>query len=202
MKKFFAVLISIVLTSSFSFADVEVDKYPTKPAPVKGNYFLHTGFVFDAVLDTAIFSFNSIVPAVASVEYDVRFLDKVMIPKGTKLIAICNASKGINRVILTFQTMVFPNGQEIPFSGIALHTDGSGGIPGKVTKNDKKKLPVKTLLDVGAGTLAATGGVLASGLASGMKGITQQEMDEVYDYYIEIQKGTQIQIFVDRRIEY
>jgi type IV secretory pathway VirB10-like protein len=201
MKRLLAAFIVLTSVVSFAFTDVDVNDYPTKPQLVKGNFFLHTGFVFDAVLDTAIFSFNSIVPAVASVEYDVRFLDKVMIPKGTKLIAICSASKGINRVILTFQTMVFPNGQEIPFSAIALHIDGSGGIPGKVTKNDKKKLPVKTLLDVGAGTLSATGGVF-SGLASGMKGITQQEMDEVYDYYIEIQKGTQIQIFVDRRVEY
>jgi hypothetical protein len=45
MKRFLTIFVVLALALSSSFADVEVDKYPTKPVPPKGNYFLHTGFV-------------------------------------------------------------------------------------------------------------------------------------------------------------
>jgi type IV secretory pathway VirB10-like protein len=199
MKK---ILILIFIFSFASFTYAKDGSYPTKEKIPAGDYFLHTGFTFDAVLDTAILSFNAIVPVVAHIEYDVRFLDKIMIPRGTKIIALCNAEKSLDRVILTFKTMVFPNGQEIAMNGIGLHTDGSGGVPGKVTENSKKKFPVQTLVGAGAGALSVMGNPLASGLAGGVQQITQQQMNEVYDYYIEVPKGQQIMIFIENRMEY
>ncbi|MCX7716441.1 MAG: TrbI/VirB10 family protein, partial [Endomicrobia bacterium] len=121
----------------------------TNPPQQKGKYFLHTGFMFDAVLQTAIFSYNLESPVIAETEFDIIYLDKVMIPKGTKLIGYTSVLKSADRVNVFFHTMVFPNGQEIKFAGLALHTDGSAGIPGKVKKH-KEAIPAKILLEAAA----------------------------------------------------
>jgi hypothetical protein len=54
MKKLLIALI-LFLTVLSSYSQTQ-NTYPTIPVKPKGNYFLHTGFSFDAVLDTAIFS--------------------------------------------------------------------------------------------------------------------------------------------------
>ncbi len=121
----------------------------TNPPPQKGKYFLHTGFIFDAVLTTSIFSYNLESPVIAETEFDIIYLDKIMIPKGTKLIGYASVLKSDDRVNVFFHTIVFPNGQEIKFSGLALHTDGSAGIPGKV-KKQKAQIPARILLETAA----------------------------------------------------
>lgn len=178
--------------------------YPTKPVyNTNANYFLHTGFMFDAVLKTAIFSFNSITPVVAETEYDIRFLEKVMIPRGTKFIGQCNVEKTVNRVNITFTTMVFPNGQEIQFNGIALHTDGSGGVPGKIVKASKNTLPAKVLLNATASSISSvSGNSIVSDITDSIQQSSQSELNEVYSYYIEISKNVPIQVFVKGRLEY
>jgi len=175
---------------------------PTNKSKTEMKYFLHTGFTFDAVLRTAIFSFNTISPVIAQTEYDITFLGKIMVPKGTKLIGSCNIEKSVDRVNVVFNSMVFPDGQEIGFSGLALHTDGSGGIPGKVTKQ-KAKMPAKILL-----TAAATGASVASASsvpAEMIKGIADETKEEIaskQDYSISVKKDTAIQIYIVRRAEY
>ena len=99
--------------------------------------FLHTGFTFDAVLRTAIFSYNTNTPVIAETEFDVSFLGKTMIPKGTKLIGTSAIEKTDDRVNVAFHTMVFPDGSEIKFNGLALWTDGSAGIIGKKTRKNR-----------------------------------------------------------------
>lgn len=202
MKKIiiFCGLVGLWLCGQVGFAE----QYPTKPVfNTNAKYFLHTGFIFNAVLKTAIFSFNSISPVVAETEYDIRFLDKVMIPRGTKFIGHCNVEKTINRVNVTFTTMVFPNGQEIQFNGVALHTDGSGGIPGKIVKANKNVLPSKVLLNATASSLSAvSGNVIVNDVTDSIRQASESEVNEVYSYYIEIDKNIPIQIFVKGRLEY
>ena len=202
MKKFLIIcgLVGLWTCPQVGFAD----QYPTKPIyNHSANYFLHTGFIFDAVLKTAVFSFNSITPVVAETEYDIRFLDKVMIPRGTKFIGHCNVEKTINRVNITFTTMVFPNGQEIQFNGVALHTDGSGGIPGKIVKANKNVLPAKVLLNATASSLSAvSGNTVVNDVTDSIQQASESEVNEVYSYYIEIAKNIPIQIFVKGRLEY
>jgi hypothetical protein len=196
-------IVLCVFFSSIGNAQNEPEKmYPTRPIIPNGNYFLHTGFTFDAVLETGIFSFNSITPVVAIVEYDVYFLEETMIPRGTLLIGTCQVQKSLDRVLLTFRTMVFPNGQEIAMNGIGLNVDGSGGIPGKTIKNNKKKLPVTTAIKVGGAAMGALGNPVTSALAGGVQSIAQEEIQDVYDYAIEIKKGTAFIVFINDRMEY
>lgn len=198
---YFCLLVGLLIYPQVCFSQ---QTYSTKPVNnVNANYFLHTGFIFDAVLKTAIFSFNSVTPVVAETEYDIRFLDKVMIPRGTKFIGQCNVEKSIDRVNLIFTTMVFPNGQEIQFNGLALHTDGSGGIPGKVKKTSKSLLPAKVLLNATAGSISAvSGNAILSDVTDSIKQETTSEMNETYSYSIEVTKNIPIQIFVKNRLEY
>jgi type IV secretory pathway VirB10-like protein len=175
---------------------------PTKKHTSEMRYFMHTGFTFDAVLKTAIFSFNTISPVIAQVEYDITFLGNVVIPKNTKIIGTCNIEKSVDRVNVTFHTIVFPDGQEINFSGIALHTDGSGGIPGKVDKQ-KARLPAKILLSAAAtGASVIARNEVPAQMIKGIAEDTQQEMAAKQDYSITIKKDTAIQVYIVERLEY
>jgi len=138
------VLLSFMLLGSALNAAAE-GPVPAATAQGSPKRFLHTGFTFDAVLRTAIFSYNTNTPVIAETEFDVSFLGKMMIPKGTKLIGTSAIEKTDDRVNVAFHTMVFPDGSELKFNGLALWTDGSAGIIGK---KDKKKsvLPAKILL--------------------------------------------------------
>jgi len=175
---------------------------PTKKKLSDDKYFLHTGFTFDAVLKTAIFSFNTITPVVAQTEYDITFLGKVMLPKNTKIIGSCSVDKSVDRINIVFDTIVFPDGEEISFRGLALATDGSGGVPGKVTKQ-KAKLPAKILLTAAAtGASAATNSDVPAEMIKGISDDAQQEIASKQDYSISVKKDTGIQIYVSRRVEY
>ena len=202
MRKLVLAVFTLLCIHNLIIAEQQ-QSYPTKPTINKEcNYFLHTGFMFDAVLKTAIFSFNSITPVVAETEYDIRFLNKVVIPKGTKFIGQCNVEKTINRVNLVFTTMVFPNGQEIQFNGIALHTDGSGGVPGKVVKATKSALPAKVLLNAASSVSAVSGNTIVSNVTDSISETSKSEINEIYSYYIIINNNIPIQIFVKSRLEY
>lgn len=170
----------------------------TNPPQQKGKYFLHTGFMFDAVLQTAIFSYNLESPVIAETEFDITYLDKVMIPKGTKLIGYASVLKSADRVNVFFHTMVFPNGQEIKFAGLALHTDGSAGVPGKVKKH-KETIPAKVLLEAAANIAApGVGGVVVKELTAEQA----KEMSYKPTYSITVKKGSPILIYNIERIEY
>lgn len=199
MKRFILSLLLIFLSGTLS---AESWNGPTEKRNPRMNYFLHTGFQFDAVLRTAIFSFNTITPVVAQTEYDITFLGKVMIPRNTKLIGVCNVEKSVNRVNIVFHSMVFPNGQEIRFTGIALHTDGSGGIPGKVDKQ-KASIPAKILIAAAAAQASTTAtNSVPVDMIKGIADDVNQELSQKQDYSITIKKDVPIQVFVTESIEY
>lgn len=199
MKKLVIILVFSFFCVCSGFADWDG---PTKKRTTDMRYFLHTGFSFDAVLQTAIFSFNTITPVIAQTEFDISFLGKVMIPKGTKLIGSCNIEKSVDRVNVVFHTIVFPDGQEIKFMGLALHTDGSGGIPGKV-KKQKAKLPAKVLLTAAAtGASVATTSNVPAEMIKSMADETQAELASKQDYSITVKKGVAILVYAVDRLEY
>ncbi|HAX62447.1 MAG TPA: hypothetical protein DCX95_07860 [Elusimicrobia bacterium] len=135
-------------------------------------------------------------------EYDIPFLGKVMVPKGSKIIGTCNIEKSIDRVNVMFHTIVFPDGQEMKFSGIALHTDGSGGIPGKV-KKQKARMPAKILLTAAAaGASVAVDSSVPAEMIKGMAEETQQELAQKQDYSISVKKDIAVQVYIVDRIEY
>lgn len=157
---------------------------------------IYPGFTFDAILTNGILSFNTITPVIAETEFDILYLGQVIFPKKTKLIGTSNMVKTLNRVNIQFHTIAFPNGRWIQFTGMALHTDGSGGVPGKV-KKEKAAIPARILLrTAGAVTAIGTGQPLAGELISGIAGETEKELQERQTYSITVKKGVPIMIFV------
>mgnify|MGYP000533673588 CR=1 FL=1 len=201
MKKIKLLILVLWMASNNVVATEPWTGLTVKPE-TKMKYFLHTGFMFDAVLKTAIFSFNLATPVIAETEYDITFLDRVMIPKKTKIIGYADVLKTIDRVNVFFHTIVFPDGSEIKFSGMALTTDGSAGIPGKVKKY-RERIPAKILL----GTLGATASIAAPGvggaLISGISAEALKEMEKYTpEYSISVKKDIPILVYVIERIEY
>ena len=105
------------------------------PLVGKGNYFLPTGFTFEAVIEGAIFSYNLLTPTVAIVDENITYLNDVVLPKGTRLIGVVQVAHSLDRINIDFQTVVFPNGQEIKINAMALSPDGSAGVKGKVEQH-------------------------------------------------------------------
>lgn len=93
---------------------------------------LPAGFVFEASLETSIYSFNSTSPVVAIVQWNMKYLDKIAIPENSKVIGWTKSMNRADRVDISFNQIIFPNGTVIPFEGTALKLDGSMGIPGFV----------------------------------------------------------------------
>jgi type IV secretory pathway VirB10-like protein len=175
---------------------------PTDRRASPKKYFLHTGFTFDAVLRTAIFSYNTATPVIAVTEFDVSFLGKTMLPKGTKLIGTSAIEKTDNRVNVVFHTMVFPDGQELKFNGLALWPDGSAGIIGKVDKK-KSVLPAKVLLT--AATTAASNAENISVPGEMVKGLAadaQNELAQKQETSVSVAKDIGILIYIVDRLEY
>lgn len=171
----------------------------TNPPQTKNKYFLHTGFMFDAVLQTAIFSYNLESPVIAETEYDIIYQNKVVVPKSTKLIGYASVLKSGDRVNVFFHTVVFPNGQEINVQGLALHTDGSAGIPGKVDKQ-RSAIPAKILFETAANIAApGIGGAVIKGLSSDTAKEIQQYKPE---YSITVKKSVPIIVYNVQRIEF
>jgi len=194
MKQLFFIL--IFASSAFAWDG------PTVKKKTEMKYFLHTGFIFDAVLETAIFSFNTITPVIALVETDIHYLDKVMIPQGTLIVGDSSVLKTIDRVNVNFWTMVFPNGQEVNLSAIGLHVDGSGGIPGKAGKKKKAAIPAGILLRSAAQTASLAAPSVGTQFMSEIATEAGQELKERDIYSVEVKKGVEIKVYVRSRLEY
>ena len=171
----------------------------THKTETKTKYFMHTGFMFDAVLRTAIFSYNLETPVITETEYDIILLDKVIIPKKTKIIGYASVLKSGDRANVYFHTIVFPDGSEINFNALALHTDGSAGIPGKVKKY-RERVPAKILLE-SVSNVAAPG--IGGELIKGLSAEAVKEMEQYRPTYsISVKKDVPILIYSVERINY
>ena len=178
------------------------------PLPRKGNYFLPTGFTFDAVLETAIFSYNLLTPVSAVADENIRYQDEIVFPKGTKFIGNVQVVHTLDRVNIDFHTCVFPDGEEIKVRFLALWTDGSAGVRGKVeTHKDAvaAKVAMKSVLaGVQAGAAAATPtveGAMATGLSQEAANTLDTSSAKTLES-ISVEERTPIKIFVKERTEY
>jgi hypothetical protein len=169
--------------------------------------FLPTGFIFPALLPDAIYSYNTLAPTVAVVEDDIKFLGRVVIPKGSHLIGETTTLHTFDRVNIAFHLVVFPEGCEAPLNGLALSADdGSAGIKGKVEKHEDSvaaQIAMKAAItgaQAGAAIVAPVEGAVSSAFtneASSMldQGIAKaKSLDSIY-----IHERTQIRIFNQRR---
>lgn len=199
-KKLIFCLFLLIFSCNFSYAlEPWSGLTDTSVYNTGKKYFLHTGFAFDAVVRTGIFSFNLESPVIAEIEFDVIYLNKVMMPKGSKIIGYASVYKTDDRVNVFFHTIVFPDGNELKFQGLGLHTDGSAGIPGKV-KKATYKVPAKAIFET-LGNIALPG--IGSAFAKGISDEALKEVDRYApDYSVSVPKDTPILIYNIQRVEY
>ena len=92
---------------------------------------LPRGTLLLATLLNTIVSNNTNSPVVAKVTKDHVHLGQVLIPEGSKLIGEAQADNNPKRVMVTFDTIVFPSKSQVAFTATALNPDGSSGLTGQ-----------------------------------------------------------------------
>lgn len=178
-------------------------------APQKPDCFMPTGFSFPARLDNAVYSYNVETPAVAVVERPISFLGRIVIPAGTRVIGTVAIQKSHDRVLVSFHTIVFPEGDEIKLSGMALSLDGSAGLKGKAENHKDSAVANTVLRSVVSGTQAALDITGVSPIASqATQGISQEALRELdmekqqVTTSISVDADTGLRIYVNQRLEY
>ena len=181
----------------------------TQKTTSKMHYFLHTGFSFPARLENAIYSYNVETPVIAVVERNIIYRKRVVIPAGTKVIGTVSVTQSHDRALLTFHTLVFPEGDEVKFSGMALSLDGSAGIKGKVETHKDSAVASTVLKSLLVGTQTALDVTGISPVASqATQGVTQEAINELSTQKqqvttsISIDADTGLRVYVNRRLEY
>jgi type IV secretion system protein VirB10 len=180
----------------------------TTPLPKKGNYFLPTGFTFDAILGGAIYSYNLLTPAIALVDEDIVFLNQVVIPRNSKLIGVVQVAHSVDRVNIDFHTLVFPDGQEIKFGAMALSPDGSAGVKGKVENHKDVYAASIAMQTIATGVQAGVAVAEPSVTNSMLNGLTQAAAQNIQTpnlkqlESISIEARAPIRVFVKARTEF
>jgi hypothetical protein len=98
-----------------------------------GNLGIPLGTELQAVLEKTVISDDRAVPVIARITKAHRSGEKIVIPRNTRLFG---STQGMveDRVHVKFTRLVFPDGTEHQFSGIALDSNGAGGVKGKMKK--------------------------------------------------------------------
>jgi type IV secretory pathway VirB10-like protein len=181
----------------------------TKKAERKTSYFLPTGFVIPAHLENQIVSYNVASPCIATVERDVVYLSSVVIPTGTRLIGTVSVEQSHDRILVNFNDIVFPTGDEVRFSGMALSLDGSSGIEGKVQTYKDSAVANTVLRSFITGTQSALmySGIspIATGATQGLTGEATKELDtqrQQVTTSITVEAQTGLQVYLNQRLEF
>lgn len=181
----------------------------TKKAEQKTRYFLPTGFIMPVRLENQIVSYNVASPCIAVVERDVVYLSSVVIPAGTRLIGAVSVEQSHDRILATFNVIVFPTGDEVRFSGMALSLDGSAGIKGKVETHKDSAVANTVLRSVITGTQSALmlSGVnpIAAGATEGLSSEATKELDtqkQQVTTSITVEAETGLRVYLNQRLEF
>ncbi len=97
--------------------------------------FAPIGEDISVVLMDNVASNNFEVSAVAAVWFDFYFQGNLLLHTGTKLLGTASAGKTRDRVLITFDRIVFTDGKSMGISAIALNQDGTVGVPGFLIGN-------------------------------------------------------------------
>lgn len=181
----------------------------TQKTPVKTNYFLPTGFTFPVRLENAVYSYNIETPAIAVVEKDVIYLQRVVIPADTRVIGTVGIIKSHDRVLIAFHTLVFRSGDEVKFAGMGLSLDGTAGVKGKVETHKDSSVANTVLRSLVSGTQTAlsVSGIspIASGATQGLSQEATKELDtqrQQVTESISIDAETGLRVYIPQRLEY
>ncbi len=178
--------------------------------PPEGALFLPTGFTFPALLPDAIYSYNVAAPVMAVLEDDVKFLDRLVLPRKTRLVGSASTTHSFDRVNVNWTLVVLPEGCEFPISAIALSDkDGSAGVPGTRETHDDAigaHIAMQSMLTAaGAAATAATPGGAVEGLQAGHNtGEANQQVGQSLNQVksldsINVRERTAIRVFVLHR---
>lgn len=200
----------LVFDSALKDAKPQAWRGVTKKTPSNTRYFLPTGFVFPARLQNAVYSFNVESPAIAVVDEEIQYQKKVVIPAGTQVIGTVSVQQDHDRILITFHTIVFPEGDEIKFTGLGLSLDGSLGIKGKVETHKDSAIADTVLSSVVSGAQEAammTTAInpVATSALSGLAGEATGELGtqrQKITTSISVNSGTGLRIYLPKRIEY
>ncbi|MDP2643556.1 MAG: TrbI/VirB10 family protein [Desulfobacterales bacterium] len=99
-----------------------------------------SGTNIPALLENRIFSFNVAAPVIAIVAKDFLWKGEIAVPEGSKFLGEASVLKTLDRINVRFDLLVLPDGTERRIHGIALASDGAGGIKGKVEKHGDIKI--------------------------------------------------------------
>jgi len=99
-----------------------------------------SGTKIPALLSNRVFSFNVAAPVLALVSKDFTWQDKILIPKDSKFLGEASVLKSLDRINVSFDLLIFPDGRQMRVRAMALSEDGSGGIKGKVEKHRDVKV--------------------------------------------------------------
>jgi hypothetical protein len=88
------------------------------------------GTTFKVRLSNTLISSDSNQPVIAELIEDGIWDNSVLIPIGTKVIGSAQFDDAAKRLQIRFHSLIYPEGDQHSFSGIALLPDGSSGIPG------------------------------------------------------------------------
>ena len=169
--------------------------------------FFPTGFTFSALLPDAIYSYNTLAPVLAVVEDDVKFRDRIVLPKNTHVVGTAGTVHTLDRVNITWTLAVTPEGCEFPFFGLALSADdGSAGVKGKLEKHEDSIAATIALKSVLTGVQAAAAvaapieGAVTSGFSNEANQMLDQNVSKAKSLEsIYVHERTSIRIFVMRR---
>lgn len=169
--------------------------------------FFPTGFTFSALLPDAIYSYNTLAPVLAVVEDDVKFRDRVVLPKNTHLVGAAGTAHTLDRVNINWTLAVTPEGCEFPFFGLALSADdGSAGVKGKLEKHEDgiaATIALKSVLtgmQAAASVVAPIEGAVTSGFSNEANQMLDQNVSKSKSLEsIYIHERMPIRIFVMRR---
>jgi type IV secretory pathway VirB10-like protein len=178
--------------------------------PPEGALFLPTGWTFNALLPQAVYSYDLSVPVLAVLEDDVKFLDRLVLPRKTRLVGTASTTHSFDRVNINFTLVVLPEGCEFPISAIALSDkDGSAGVPGtRETHEDAvgAHIALQSMLTAtgAAATAVVPGGSVEGLLATNFTGEANQQVGQSLNQVksldsINVRERTAIRVFVLRR---
>ena len=182
-----------------------------KPEPSNsGPGLLSAGAMIPAVLETAL---NSSRPGIARalITRDVRGADgkEILVPKGARVIGQygADAAPGQNRVLITWERLVLPDGRQVKIAAPATDRDGASGLEGRVHDNVLGRFfssVFRSALDIA--TFRAINGSrrdsIVVAVPNGLQGAGRELLPtQQYQRRITVPAGTKLSVFVTQDID-
>ncbi len=167
------------------------------------------GTEIQAVLEKTVIADDRAVPVIARITEGYSKDGKTIIPRNAKLFG---STQGMmeNRVEVRFSRIVFPDGKEYAFSGVALDTNGGGGVPGDLKRKSMHRgsnVISRALLGA-SGAFAPGGSGFADAAIRGAHGGAVGELMQDNQYYkrtkavptVTIRANTSVTVLIDRAV--